>query len=404
MVYAEGQANALCTIKKALYGTLQAALLFWRLLSDTLQDWGFKINPYDQCVANKEIKGSQCTILWHVDDLKISHVNREVVEDIIKKLTDKFGQDSPLTVSRGRVLEYLGMKIDYRKKGKVTFSMEEYVDKLLKDAPYDMQGIARTPAAVHLFNINDGANKLPEEKAQLFHHVVAQLLYLCRRSRQDIQTAVAFLCTRVKNPDEDDYKKLSRVMQYLRGMKEMSLTIEPSNSPRWWVDSSYAVHPDMKSHTGIFMTIGKGGMYTASQKQKPNTKSSTEAELVAIDDAMGQILWTRQFLAAQGVPVPVTTIYQDNKSTILLSENSKGSSSKRTKHLDVRYFFITDRIKRGEVKVAYCPTENMLADFFTKPLQGGAFKRMRSTILNMPSTDKVNEAHRSVLEETDKKK
>jgi len=54
MVYAEGQANALCTIKKALYGTLQAALLFWRLLSDTLQDWGFKINPYDQCVTNKK--------------------------------------------------------------------------------------------------------------------------------------------------------------------------------------------------------------------------------------------------------------------------------------------------------------------------------------------------------------
>jgi len=171
------------------------------------------------------------------------------------------------------------MKIDYRKKGKVTFSMEEYIDKLLKAAPYDMQGIARTPAAVHLFNINDGANKLPEEKALLFHHIVAQLLYLCRRSRQDIQTAVAFLCTRVKNPDEDDYKKLSRVIQYLRGTKDMSLTIERNNSPRWWVDSSYAVHPDMKSHTGIFMTIGKGGTYTASCKQKLNTKSSTEAEL-----------------------------------------------------------------------------------------------------------------------------
>ena len=71
-------------LKKALYGTLQAALLFWRLLSDTLQEWGFEINPYDQCVANKNIEGKQCTILWHVDDLKISHVSRDVVEDIIK--------------------------------------------------------------------------------------------------------------------------------------------------------------------------------------------------------------------------------------------------------------------------------------------------------------------------------
>jgi len=131
-----------------------------------------------------------------------------------------------------------------------------------------------------------------------------------------------------------------------------------------------------------------------------NTKSSTEAELVAIDDAMGQVLWTRHFLADQGIAVPVTTIYQDNKSTILLSENGKASSSKRTKHLDVRYYFVTDCIKHGEVKVAYCPTENMLADFFTKPLQGAAFRRIRSQILNMPFTDmSASEAHRSVLDE-----
>jgi len=159
----------------------------------------------------------------------------------------------------------------------------------------------------------------------LFHHIVMKLLYLCRRTRQDIQTAVAFLCTRVKELDEDDYKKLAKVIQYLKGNIDMTLTIEPTSSPQWWVDSSYAVHPDMKSHIGIFMTIRKGGTYKSSCKQKLNTKSSTEAELVAIDDAMGQVLWTRHFLAAQGEPVPVTTIYQDNKSTILLSENGRVS-------------------------------------------------------------------------------
>jgi len=104
-------------------------------------------------------------------------------------------------------------------------------------------------------------------------------------------------------------------------MWDMTLTIEPNDQPQWWVDSSYSVHPDTKSHTGIFMTIGKCSMYTSSWKQKLNTKSSTEAELVAIDDAMAQILLTRHFLAAQGVPIPTTKIYQDSKSTILLSEN-----------------------------------------------------------------------------------
>ena len=276
--------------------------------------------------------------------------------------------------------------------------MYEYIKKMLEELPTNMEGTATTPASSHLFNTDPGCKKLDEEQGQLFHHLVAKLLYLSKRTRQDIQTAVAFLCTRVREPDTDDYKKLTKVMQYIRNTKEMTLTIEPDDVAKWWVDSSYAVHPDMKSHTGIYMTLGKGATYTASCKQKLNTKSSTEAELVAVDDAMGQVLWTRHFLAAQGHFVPTTTIYQDNKSTILLAENGKSSSSKRTRHINVRYFFITDKIKKGEVKVAFCPTTNMLADFFTKPLQGSAFKKMRSIILNMPDTDKSSAEHRSVLE------
>jgi len=74
------------------------------------------------------------------------------------------------------------MKIDYRRKGKVTFSMESYIKQILEEAPYNMEGIAKTPAACHLFNVNDGARKLQEEKMQLFHHMVAKLLYLCCRT------------------------------------------------------------------------------------------------------------------------------------------------------------------------------------------------------------------------------
>jgi len=76
--------------------------------------------------------------------------------------------------------------------------------------------------------------------------------------------AVAFLCTRVQLPDKDDYKKLTRVMQYLRCTRELTLTIEPVEDAQWWVDSSYAVHPDMCSHSGIMMTLGKGVTYSTS--------------------------------------------------------------------------------------------------------------------------------------------
>jgi hypothetical protein len=89
-------------LKKALYGTMQAALLFWKLLTSKLVAMGFEINPYDWCVANKTIDGKQCTILWHVDNLKISHVNPKVVTSVIKQLEAEFGKEAPLTITRGK--------------------------------------------------------------------------------------------------------------------------------------------------------------------------------------------------------------------------------------------------------------------------------------------------------------
>jgi hypothetical protein len=118
-------------------------------------------------VANKTINGKQCTILWHVNDLKRSHMERAVVEDVLKKLIEKFGKDSRLKTSRGNVLDYLGIYIDYRQKGKVKFSMQEYIMKLLGEVPRDMDGTAKTTVANYLFNISDTTKKWPHDKADL---------------------------------------------------------------------------------------------------------------------------------------------------------------------------------------------------------------------------------------------
>jgi len=131
-----------------------------------------------------------------------------------------------------------------------------------------MTGVTKTPAGNHLFMTNPDCDKPPEKAVQVFHHIVAKLLYLCKRTRHDIQMAMAFLCTRVKSPDSDDYKKLTHVIQYLRGKQDITLTIKPGDHLNWWVDSSYAVHPDMRSHSGIRMMLGKGAMYSSSCKQK----------------------------------------------------------------------------------------------------------------------------------------
>ena len=108
-----------------------------------------------------------------------------------------------------------------------------------------------------------------------------------------------------------------------------------------------------------------------------------ESELVGADDLMPQVLWTNYFLEAQGYTSTSTIVNQDNESTILLEKNGKVSSSKRTKHINNRYFFITDRQSKGELKVMYCPTDDMIADYHTKPLQGAKFYKFRKMIMGL---------------------
>jgi hypothetical protein len=180
------------------------------------------------------------------------------------------------------------------------------------------------------------------------------------------------------------------MIQFLRATKDDYLTLSATSlhNVRWWVDASYAVHPDMKSHTGGAMSLGRGVIYSSSKQQKLNTKSSTETELVGADDIMPQMLWTLYFLEAQGYKVDNNILYKDNKSAILLETNRRGSSGKRTRHINVQYFFIANRVKSREIKIAHCPTGIMIADYFTKPLQGLIFRQ------NCPTNRRIPSRHR----------
>jgi hypothetical protein len=118
-----------------------------------------------------------------------------------------------------------------------------------------------------------------------------------------------------------------------------------------------------------------------SRKQKLNTRSSTEGELVGVDDAMMMILWTKLFLEEQGYKIDKNILYQDNKSTILLEENGRRSAGRRSRALNIRYYFVTDQVERKNLQIQYCPTDKMTADFMSKPLQGSKFRIFRQQIL-----------------------
>jgi hypothetical protein len=149
--------------------------------------------------------------------------------------------------------------------------------------------------------------------------------------------------------------------------------------------------------SGGAMTLGKGSMYSTSVKQKLMTRSLTEAEVAAVHDVMPQMLWTAYFLKGQGIHVPDSILYQDNMSAMLLEKNGCASNSKRSRHMNIRYFFIADRAKNGELRIEYCPTEEMIGDFFTKPLQGAQFYILRDDIMNVDPRSVYHSAHRSAL-------
>jgi hypothetical protein len=130
--------------------------------------------------------------------------------------------------------------------------------------------------------------------------------------------------------------------------------------------------------------MGSGAITSISRKQKINTRSSTDAEIVAVDDVIGSVLWTKRFLEAQGYGDTKSIIIQDNKSAIIMENNGRKIICKRSRHFTIRYFFINDQKEKGKIQIEFCPTDNMIGDYMTKPLHGKRFKQFRDEIMNLP--------------------
>ena len=391
VMFENGQKVLYTQVMKAIYGMLVASLLWYRKFRADLEGIGFEFNPYDPCICNRMIDGKQHTVRFHVDDLMSSHMDPKVNDEFIEWLNDMYGSLGPVKAVRGKIHDYLGMIFNFSEPGKLLLDMVDYVEKMLDEfsVEFDPNVTVSSPAADTLFKASTGA-KLDKARAEEFHTFVAKGLFLCKRARPDVHPTVAVLCTRVQSPTESDWNALLRLMHYLDNTRDDLLVLSAENLQviKWYVDAAFAVHPDFRSHTGAVAVLGQGGVITMSKKQKINTRSSTTAELVGADDASTMMLWTGLFMEAQGYKMS-TILKQDNKSTIQLENNGKESSTQRTRAMNIRYFFLTDQVKQGNLVVEYCPTGDMIGDFMSKPLQGAAFQKFRDQIMGYapPSDD-----------------
>lgn len=381
--YVDHRGSLVVRLDKALYGCVESAALWYEHLSQTLRQMGYTPNTYDTCVYNKTVDGIQCTVAVHVDDLLITCKSIEMITALTEGMRTKYGE---VKAVNGPIVDYLGMTMDASKSGEVDVTMTGYIDDMLKAAPEGKP--ARTPALDSLFDVHDTDSLCNEATRKEFHRNVARALYLAKRARPDCLTAVSFLATRVQKCTSADLVKLDRLLRYIRSTKDRGLVLRPGRdytTVSVYIDAAYGVHSDGKSHTGSCVVLGESAtIHCKSSKQGIVTKSSTEAELVALSDSCNQGIHVRRFMSGQGYRVGPLRVMQDNMSCMALVKRGR-SAAEKTRHIDIRYFWVKERVQRGEAVIEHMPTELMFANVLTKPLQGSQFVRERDMLTGWAS-------------------
>ena len=326
VIYENGKKVLYMEVLQAIYGCIESALRWYELFSETLVKEGWEINPYDKCVANKMINSKQCKIVWYVDDNKISHEDPNLVTEVIELMKTHFGD---LTVTRGNKHRFLGMNITLHPKQKIEIEMKDQLQEAIdifgqNEGDKVTEGVT-SPATRQLREVNPKCEALSEEKKETFHSIVAKLLWIMKRARPDLETAISYLCTRVDKSDINDQGKLRRVIAYVHcTINDVRIIGENDlKSIFTWIDVAYAVNIDTRSQTGWAISLGLGVLHAKCSKQKLNVKSSTEAELVGASEYIPYNLWLVLFMSEQGYKIKDNVLYQDNRSTMLMLKNGR---------------------------------------------------------------------------------
>ena len=352
---------------KYLYGTARAPNRFNNHVDQTLKSAGFTRLKADNCVYIWKKKGKKIIVSIHVDDMLMScssEKEREWFEKVMSKTYE-------LVAQRGRNISYLGMSIDYDMENKrITLKQDGMIADLLKK--YHSDELTRFPATPAVPGIFDDPAKIknnePADKKQ-FQSLVMSLLYIGRFTRHDILLPVTVLATRSSNPQASDMSHAMRVVRYLAGTDDVGPTFN-GNTPlvaTIFADASHCLHFTGHGHGGIIITLGSAPVHCMSYKLKLVTRSSSESELVVLEEASTYAVWYKLLLKELGVMIkdePIT-VYQDNMSTMFIASEGQGNF-KRTKHLLVRESYVKERIDCGDIALMYKQTRSMSADFLTK--------------------------------------
>lgn len=356
---------------KFMYGLPEAPRQFNKLLNKVLTDIGFQGSKADECLYYKDTPEGRLNLSTHVDDMLLTSPTKELrtwFEDEIKKHFDIVPQRDNIS--------YLGINITHdRKEKKIYLTQEGYIKEVIKkyvcfNCPNNTKH-PHTPATQRILMDPDDIEDNKKVDRKEFLSLVMTLMYAARFTRPDILLPTTVLATRCTEPKESDMRQALRIVKYLAGTPKIGLILDGKTrlTPHIYADASHISHYTGHGHGGILISFGSAPIFSRSYKIKAVTRSSSETELYALEEAATYAVWLKLLLRdLLGREYEKSiTIYQDNLSTMIMANENK-INFKRTKHLLVRESYVKEQIQKGHIQLKHKPSDQMHADFLTKPL------------------------------------
>lgn len=363
--YITGNDNAhYCILHKSLYGLRQAGRNYFDKFTLVLKEFGFNACFASDICVHVLQRGSEKVIISHWVDDNIIIGPIHLIKLVKEMLSSHFS-----IKDLGQVKSFLGMSIS-RFADQIQISQSYYIQKVLN--VFNMSDCNSVPTPAMPVSSRKSSTLARESGlAQSFDRAYYQkaigcLTYLSMVSRPDISFSVNQVARALSNPTYYDWNRVKRIFRYLKGSVDLCLVYRKGGHKLMYSDSSYAENEDRKSTGGYVYLSSDAAVSWRSKKQSIIALSSAEAELIALSDSVKEALWLRKLIYDIEKNQTRIIIKEDNESTIKIANNF--SHSDRTKHIDVRYYFIKDEIDSKHIQIQQCPTSFMTADIFTKAL------------------------------------
>ena len=366
-----GQESKVCKLKRSLYGLKQSPRCWNQVFDTFLLSIGFSQSKADTCVY---IKCHPFVIIAvYVDDLLVLTETQDVMDETKAILCDRFKMKD-----MGQLHYCLGISIVQNKENSTVYlHQNQYIENMLKKFNMSDSKIVSTPTDINVKLCKDDGFSQPVDKV-LYQSLVGSLLYAAIATRPDISYAVGVVAQFCGSPNQSHLTAAKRISRYLKGTAQYALSYKKDCDIVGFSDADWAGNlDDRKSISGNLFVYGGGAISWLSKKQPVVALSTSEAEYIALSYAVQEAIWLKLLLTSFGMIVdkPIT-IKEDNQGAIAIAKDPVKHT--RAKHIDIRFHFLRDVVKRGDIKLEYCMTENMTADILTKSVSRNKFVKCRN--------------------------